>query len=83
MMFPRTFEGRPSAISSRSRNWLYAAMLALAITGMHLMWVDPDYLGFGNFFGNTWSIIVSVKHLLVAGMVGLGFWFNGIFALAR
>ena len=66
------------AISRRSRNWLYAGLLVFAATGTHLMLVDPGYSGFGNFFGNTWSILMSVKHLLVAGMIGMGFWFNGI-----
>ena len=67
-----------SAISTRSRNWLYAALLVFAATGLHLMLVNPNYLGLGSFFGNTWSILISVKHLLILGMVGMGFWFNVI-----
>ena len=67
-----------AATSKRSRNWLYASLLVFAVTGTHLMLVDPGYLGFGNFFGNIWSILISIKHLLIAAMVGMGFWFNAI-----
>jgi len=67
-----------TAVSKRSRNWLYAALLVFAVTGLHLMLVDPNYLGLGDFFGNGWSILISIKHLLIAAMVGMGFWFNAI-----
>ena len=67
-----------SAISRRSRSWLYAALVAFVISGLYLMLVDPNYLGLGTFFGNPWSILMSVKHLLVFAMIVLGFWFNAI-----
>ena len=67
-----------AAISKRSRNWLYASLLAFAVTGMHLMLVDANYLGLGSFFGNGWSIFMSIKHLLIVAMVGMGFWFNAV-----
>jgi uncharacterized membrane protein len=67
-----------TAISKRSRNWLYASLVVFAVTGMHLMLADPNYLGPGSFFGNGWSILISIKHLLIAAMVGMGFWFNAI-----
>jgi len=67
-----------SAISKRSRTWLYVSLLVFAATGFYLMLVDPNYLGLGTFFGNPWSSLMSVKHLLILGMVGIGWWFNGI-----
>ncbi len=66
-----------SEISKRSRVWMYAALLVFLITGIYLMLIDPGYLGFANF-GNFWGILMLVKHLLVLGMIGLGFWFNAI-----
>jgi uncharacterized membrane protein len=63
--------------SKRSRTWMYAALLIFMITGIHLMLVDPNYLGVGNF-RNIWSILMLVKHILIMGMIASGFWFNAI-----
>jgi uncharacterized membrane protein len=66
-----------SEISKRSRFWLYISLLVFALTGTHIMLVDQDYLGFMNF-GNLWGVMMLVKHILVFGMIALGFWFNAI-----
>jgi len=66
-----------SEISKRSRSWLYVSLLIFAITGIYLTFVDPNYLGIGNF-GNPWAILMLVKHLLILGMLGMGFWYNGL-----
>jgi uncharacterized membrane protein len=66
-----------SEISKRSRGWLYVSLLVFAVTGIYLMLVDSYYLGIGNF-GNVWSIMMLVKHILILGMLGLGFWYNGL-----
>ena len=66
-----------SEISKRSRPWLYASLLIFIVTGIYLMLVDPNYLGVGNF-GNVWGMLMLVKHILVVGMIALGFWFNAI-----
>jgi len=64
-----------SQISKRSRPWMYGALVIFIVTGIYLMFSDPNYLGVGDF-GNFWSVMMLVKHLLVVGMIGLGFWFN-------
>lgn len=64
-------------VSRRSRPWLYAAMLLLAVTGSYLTLVDPNYRGLGNFDG-TWAILMLVKHGLMVVMFALGFWFNAV-----
>lgn len=66
-----------SEISKRSRPWLYISLLIFMVTGIYLMLVDPNYLGVGNF-GNGWGVMMLIKHILVVGMIGLGFWFNAI-----
>jgi uncharacterized membrane protein len=66
-----------SAVSKQSRRWMYAALLIFFISGIHLMFMDPNYLGVGNF-GNFWSIMMLVKHILILVMIGAGFWFNAI-----
>jgi uncharacterized membrane protein len=66
-----------SAISRQSRPWMYASLAVFFVTGIHLTLVDPNYLGLGNF-GNAWGVLMLVKHVLILGMLALGFWFNGI-----
>lgn len=56
---------------------MYAALLVFMVTGIHLMLVDPNYLGVGNF-SNPWCILMLIKHILIVGMVSAGFWFNAI-----
>jgi uncharacterized membrane protein len=64
-----------SEISKRSRSWMYISLVIFMATGIYLMFVDPNYLGVGDF-GNLWSVMMLVKHLLIVGMIGLGFWYN-------
>jgi len=66
-----------SEISKRSRPWMYASLLIFIVTGTYLMLIDPGYLGFMDF-GNLWGILMLVKHILILGMIALGFWFNAI-----
>lgn len=66
-----------SEISKRSRAWMYIALVIFMVTGIYLTIADPNYLGVGNF-GNLWSIMMLVKHVLVVGMIGLGFWYNAL-----
>ena len=64
-----------SQISKRSRSWMYVSLVIFMVTGIYLMFVDPNYLGVGDF-GNFWSVMMLVKHLLIVGMIALGFWYN-------
>ncbi len=66
-----------SEISKRSRPWMYVSLLIFMVTGIILMFADPNYLGVGNF-SNVWAVMMLVKHILVVGMIALGFWFNAI-----
>jgi uncharacterized membrane protein len=64
-----------SQISKRSRPWMYGSLAVFMVTGIYLMFADPNYLGVGNF-GNLWSVMMLVKHILIVAMIGLGFWYN-------
>lgn len=66
-----------SEISKRSRYWLYASLIVFMVTGIYLTFVDPNYQGIGNF-NNFWAVMMLVKHILIVGMIGLGFWYNAI-----
>jgi hypothetical protein len=62
-------------MSPISRKWLYGSMLVFFITGVHLMLVDPNYLGIGNF-SDPWALSMLIKHIVILVMIGLGLWFN-------
>lgn len=64
-------------ISRRSRGWLYAALGIFILTGIYLMLVNPSYLGLGKF-GNTWSLVMLAKHILVIVMIGVGLVYNAV-----
>ena len=66
-----------SAISKQSRRWMYASLVIFMLTGIYLMFADPNYLGVGDF-SNFWSVMMLVKHILIVVMIGAGFWFNAI-----
>ena len=72
-----SYRTNPQRDLQQSRRWMYAALLIFFITGIYLMFMDPNYLGVGNF-GNFWSIMMLVKHILILVMIGAGFWFNAI-----
>ena len=59
------------SVSSKARLWIFAAIGIFIITGIYLMLIDKNYLGIGNF-GNTWSVVVVIKHGLVLVMIVLG-----------
>ena len=62
-------------MSHRSRRWLYGSILVFAISGVHLMLIDPNYLGIGNF-SNPWALMMLIKHIVILVMIALGFWYN-------
>ncbi|HJS18531.1 MAG TPA: hypothetical protein VJ785_07270 [Anaerolineales bacterium] len=66
-----------SGISRQSRRWMYISIILFMLTGIYLMFADPNYLGVGDF-GNFWSVMMLVKHILILVMIGAGFWFNAI-----
>ncbi len=60
--------------SSRLRPFFGASLLIFLVTGTHLMLINESYLGLGNFFGNLWSIMIVVKHVLVLVFLALAFY---------
>ena len=57
-------------VSRRVRPWLGLSMLVFFVTGMLFLVVDDNYLGFARF-ENAWSLLMLVKHALVAAVIGL------------
>ncbi len=58
-------------ISARLRPFFGGSLLIFLITGTHLMLINKNYLGLGQFFGNPWSILIVIKHVLVLAFLAL------------
>jgi uncharacterized membrane protein len=52
-------------VSARLRPFFGGSLLIFLITGTHLMLVNESYMGLGDFFANTWSVLIIVKHVLI------------------
>jgi len=57
--------------SARLRPYFGGSLLIFLVTGTHLMLINKDYLGLGNFFGNAWSVLIVIKHVLVLAFLAL------------
>ena len=62
-------------LNSQIQPRIYASLGVFIITGIYLMLINPNYLGIGNF-GNLWSALMLVKHLIVVGMIILAIQLN-------
>lgn len=58
-------------VSARLRPFFGGSLLIFLVTGTHLMLINESYLGLGNFFGNTWSALIVIKHVLVLAFLAL------------
>jgi uncharacterized membrane protein len=60
--------------SGRLRPYFGSSLLIFIITGMYLMMINEDYLGLGDFFGNAWSVLIVVKHVIVLAFLVLAIY---------
>lgn len=58
-------------VSGRLRPYFGGALLIFLVTGTHLMVISQNYMGLGDIFANTWSILIVVKHVLVLAFLAL------------
>lgn len=61
-------------ISARLRPYFGGSLLIFLVTGTHLMLINKSYLGLGNFFGNSWSALIVIKHGLVLVFLALAMY---------
>ena len=61
-------------VSGRLRPYFGLALLIFIVTGTYLMMINEDYLGLGDFFGNAWSILIVVKHVIVLAFLGIAIY---------
>src|SRR5512136_868425 len=58
-------------VSARLRPFFGGSLLIFLVTGTHLMLINENYLGLGNFFANPWSVLIVIKHVLVLAFLAL------------
>ena len=62
------------SVSSRLRPYFGSSLLVFLITGTYLMMINEDYLGLGNFFGNAWSALIVIKHVVVMAFLAIAIY---------
>jgi uncharacterized membrane protein len=70
-MQANALRGLLEQVSARLRPFFGGSLLIFLVTGTHLMLINKNYLGLGNFFGNPWSTLIVIKHVLVIGFLAL------------
>ena len=60
------------AIERRAVPLVLLSMALFVATGTYLLFADPRYEGLGNFFANSWTTLMLVKHVVVIVLIGLG-----------
>ncbi|HUH97746.1 MAG TPA: CopD family protein [Anaerolineales bacterium] len=58
-------------VSARLRPLFGGSLLIFLATGTHLMLINGNYRGLGNFFANPWSVLIVIKHVLVLAFLAL------------
>lgn len=61
------------AVMKRFRTIVYISMVILGVTGIAMNLLNKNYLGLMQF-GNTWSMITLIKHVVTAALVILVFY---------
>jgi uncharacterized membrane protein len=61
-----------ASIGRRSRPMLVLAVVLFLVSGIYLLVSAGRYSGAGNLFATTWTTLLTVKHLVVLVMLGLG-----------
>ncbi len=69
-----------TAFERRALPGVVAALVVFLATGVYLTVSDARYGGAGNVTGSNWATFLTLKHVVVGVMVGLGLYADGIIA---
>ena len=59
------------AVERRALPLVLLSVALFVVTGSYLLLASPKYAGLGDFFANTWTTLMLLKHLVVAVLVAL------------
>ncbi len=66
------------AVMKRFRVWVYISIVLLVVTGFGMMRFNMNYMGFAQF-GNVWSVVSLIKHIVTLIMIILAVYaFEGL-----
>lgn len=64
-------------MARKTRPFIWGSIVVFGITGIPIMTENEGYLGLGNF-GNSWSILILVKHIIVVVMILLAAYMDRV-----
>ncbi len=65
--------GTVGAIGRRSRPLIVITILLFLVTGTYLLLSAGRYDGLGNLFASTWTVLLTIKHMVVLLMLVIAF----------
>jgi uncharacterized membrane protein len=64
---------------TKSKPLIWIAIVTFAVSGGLIMILSDNFKGFSNYFANSWTVVMTLKHVVVFGMVFLGIYqLNGL-----
>jgi uncharacterized membrane protein len=73
-MQPNALRDLLEKVTIRFRPLFGGSLLIFLVTGTHLMLINKNYQGYGNFFANPWSVLIVIKHVLVLAFLALAIY---------
>jgi hypothetical protein len=64
------------AIERKALPFIALCIVLFMISGFQIMVDDGRYAGLGEMFASRWTTVVTVKHLVILGMIALGVLYN-------
>jgi uncharacterized membrane protein len=66
-------------LRNRAAAVVWTALSVFAVSGMVMMLLSDNFKGFGDYFANSWTIIITLKHFIIGGMALLAIYqLNGV-----
>lgn len=59
------------ALEKRALPLVLLSVVLFVVTGSYLLITSSKYAGLGDFLANTWTSLMLLKHLVVAGLIAL------------
>ena len=60
-----------AALERQALPLVLLSVVLFIVTGSYLLITSSHYAGLGDFFANTWTTLMLLKHLVVVGLIAL------------